>query len=58
LAADKTLHCSKLARWAKSGREQLQQIFSKSSAGGFHFRPSQGLRNFAGTVDEKLRDGA
>ena len=48
--------------WAKSGREQLQQILGNvighERNGRLSFSLRQRLRNCAGTVDEKLRDGA
>ena len=47
--------------WAKSGREQLQQILGNvighERNGRLSFSLRQRLRNCAGTVDEKLRDG-
>ncbi|HLQ94290.1 MAG TPA: hypothetical protein VK148_30085, partial [Xanthobacteraceae bacterium] len=52
------LRCNTILHRANSGRERPQQVFGNVIKVRLPFSLRQRLRDFAGVLDEKLRDGA
>ena len=56
--ADEMLHCHVSTLWARTGREQPQQVFGNVIKVRLPFSLRQRLGDLAGVFDEKLRDWA